>query len=153
MKIYTHCYYLHVNKSLLVKPLENVSDIRESDLALGLWFFDPNDRENCWSIAVEALASGAKKERINELAQLWELTETDALIYANFQNCLIKTEGNKKQATLKTFVNIQESPAGFGDSSLEALADLAKQLGYKPFKTWGATFASLCSARTQLDLK
>lgn len=40
--------------------------------------------------------------------------------------------------------NLQEYIVGFGDTKLEAMADLAKNLGYKPDKLgWGAKFADL----------
>ena len=41
------------------------------------------------------------------------------------------------------FKNLQESIVGFGNNTLEAMADLCKKLGYKPNKMWGASFKDL----------
>jgi hypothetical protein len=55
-------------------------------------------------------------------------------------------------ATKKDFVNLQESPIGFGDSCLEAMADLCKQLGYKPSKMWGNSFRNLLAIKSDCNL-
>lgn len=41
-------------------------------------------------------------------------------------------DGDSHYARLNDFVNLQESPAGFGDSQDEALADLVRQLSEAP---------------------
>lgn len=138
-------YYLHVNGELIYKrELDGTAaDIRESPFAIGLWPVEPSDRGGAWSILIEALSAGAKKERILELAKKWNCTNEDALIYAEHYGVSLFMDGTAFCATRKDFANLQESPAGFGDSYLEAMADLCKQLGYKPSKMWGASFPEL----------
>lgn len=137
-------YYLHKNGELIYKVgTDCVADIRESDLARGLWPVDPTNREDAWSVLVEGLASGANKDRVKELAEKWHCDDKDAIIYAGFIDCVLGQEGNQKTATRKDFQNLQLSPCGFGGTYLEAMSDLCKQLGYKPAKMWGNSFASL----------
>ena len=138
-------YYLHMNGDLIYeRDLPGMAaDIRDSDLAKALWFFDPSDRASAWQILVEARAIGANKDRIDELAQKWGCDDKDAEHYADYLNVGLQLDGNSWCATPEWFVNLQESPAGFGDTCLEAFADLAKNLGYKGGKMWYYTFKTL----------
>jgi hypothetical protein len=138
-------YYLHINGSLIYKrDLDGtVADLRESDFVRSLWPFDGQDREYAWTILVEALSIGAKPERIKELANKWDCNDVDAFVYANHVGCLLGIDGNKKFATRKDFENLQLSPAGFGDTYLEAMSNLCKELGYKSSKMWGTNFKYL----------
>jgi hypothetical protein len=138
-------YYLNVNDKLIYKRdfPGMAADIRESDLAIMLWPIDLEDRENAWQILVEALACGANLERVMELAVKWHCSDEDALIYALRVGARLFKDGDQWCATREDFVDLQESPAGFGSTALEALAGLCRSLGYKPQKMWGATFASL----------
>jgi hypothetical protein len=140
-------YYLHVNGDLIFKrDLDGTAaDIRESDFAVAMWPCDLTDRESAWRICVEASAAGANIERINELIEKWECNDEDADIYAERIGCLIRLDGDQWVATRKDFVNLQESPAGFGNTKLQAMANLAKALGYKPSKMWTRTFKDLLS--------
>jgi len=135
------CYYLHENGSLIYKPgTDCAADIRESDLARMLWFLDPADRMNAWSILVEACALGAKRERIDELAAKWFCDNDDADEFAKRAGITLSLDGNAWCATGPGFENLQESPAGFGDSKLKAMAELAKAIGYRPSKIWAKSF-------------
>jgi hypothetical protein len=136
-------YYLHVNGDLIYKrDFPGVeADIRESSFARGLWPIDPTNRENAWRICVEALAAGAKPERIRELAAKWQCDDEDAPAYAERVGCVLSVDGNAKCATRKDFDDLQSSPAGFGETYLDAMVALAKDLGYKPSKKWGPCFA------------
>ena len=138
-------YYLHTNGDLIYKRETGgtAADIRESDFAVAMWPFDPKDREMAWNIVVEGLAAGASKERVKELAVKWNCSNEDAVNYADHINAQLSMDGDQYCATRFDFVNLQESPAGFGDSAIEALAALAKELGYKPSKMWGAGFSDL----------
>lgn len=139
-------YYLHTNGSLIYKrELDGTAaDIRESDFARGLWPFDQNDREGAWRICIEGLAAGANPERVKELAKLWQCDDEDATKhYGPRVGCELYMDGNMWCATDRHFINLQESSAGFGETCLEAMAELAEELGYKPSKMWGATFADL----------
>jgi len=138
-------YYLHTNGDLIYKRElgGTAADIRESSFARGLWPFDPTNRECAWTILVEAGAAGARQARIKELAVKWQCDDKDAIIYADFLGVKLSQDGNQQCATRIDFINLQESPAGFGDTNLDAMIDLCKNLGYKPSKMWGPTFSGL----------
>lgn len=138
-------YYLHVNGSLLYKRElgSTAADIRESDFARSLWPLDPDDREGAWRILVEAAALGADTARIKELAALWQCNDSDAGKYAERVGCNLFMDGDKWCATDLHFIDLQASPAGFGDTALEAMAELCKELGFRGGKMWNATFADL----------
>lgn len=142
----TGWYYLHTNGDMIYKQdLEGTAaDIRESDFAVCLWPMDQTDRLTAWTIVVEGLAAGANKERIAVLAEKWKCDDDDADIYALHIGVRLEREGTDWMAVRLDFENLQESKSGFGNTKLEALAELAKDLGYKPSKLWGATFADLC---------
>jgi len=139
-------YYLHTNGELIYKKElgGTAADIRESDFAIGLWPFDPTVRATAWDTLVEALAAGAKKERVIELAEKWKCDDEDAQRYNELilQGRLYK-DGDQWCATQGSFVDLQESSAGFGDTCLEALAGLCKELGYKCSKMWGMKFSQM----------
>jgi hypothetical protein len=140
-------YYLHENGALLYKPGSDAcGDIRDSPFARGLWPMDPADRAGAWRIVVEAGAAGADSKRIAELAALWQCNDQDAPNYADHIGARLFMDGNAWCATRGDFENLQESPAGFGDTALEALTQLAVEIGYRPSLMWGATFANLLSA-------
>lgn len=137
-------YYLHQNGALIYKPgADSCADIRDSDLALGLWPMDPTDRAGAWRIVVEAGAAGANPERVTNLAKGWGCTDADAQHYAGHIGARLFMDGNAWCATRADFENLQESPSGFGDTALAALTALAKELGYRPSKMWGASFEQL----------
>ena len=138
-------YYLHTNGELIYKREIDgtAADIRESPFAIGLWPMDPEDRAGAWQICVEGLAAGANKERVLNLASLWECDENDAPNYASFLGCSIYMDGNKWCAVGPKFRNLQEDHAGFGNTPVEAFAELCRALGFRPSKMWGHTFKSL----------
>lgn len=138
-------YYLHTNGELIYKrELDGTAaDIRDSDFARALWPIDPANREMAWRILIEGLAAGAKPERIAALAATWGCDDKDARIHADICGVNLFMDSNKWCATAGNFVNLAESEAGFGDTCLEAMAELATELGYKPSKMWGATFQDL----------
>ncbi|MFA7667325.1 MAG: hypothetical protein WCY32_14545 [Burkholderiaceae bacterium] len=141
-------YYLHENGELIYKPHPDaVMDIRDSDLARALWPVDPSDRLGAWTILVEALAAGANLPRIKELAAKWGCDDEDAQKYASRIGCQLSMDGDQWYATRTDFISLQESPAGFGVTALEAMADLCRSLGYRPAKMWGTSFADLLTAR------
>lgn len=143
-------YYLHANGDLIYKPHPDAAaDIRDSDLARALWSVEHSDRLGAWSILVEASAAGANPVRIKELAAKWGCDDTDAAEYANRVGCKIVQDGNQWCATRQDFINLQVSPAGFGETALDAMVDLCRVLGYQPTKMWGASFADLLRAQEQ----
>lgn len=148
-------YYLHTNNELIYKrDLDGAAaDIRESTFAVALWPMDPSDRAGAWRICIEALAAGAREARVKELAAKWGCDDADALIYAKHVGAILEKDGSDWCAKRKDFVNLMESKVGFGKTCLEALAALAKDLGYSPSKMWGATFADLLKEKVAADGK
>lgn len=142
-------YYLHTNGELIYKRElgGTAADIRESPFARAMWPCDPEDREGAWRILVEALALGCSLARIRELADKWGCTDEDARVYAERVGCNLFPDGNAWCATRTDFEDLQSSPAGFGDTCLEAMAELCKELGFKGGKTWNAAFADLLSGK------
>ena len=138
-------YYLHTNGDLIYKPDSEgtAADIRDSDFARGLWPIDTTDRANAWQILVEAGASGANADRLTALANRWGCDDEDGKTYAEYVGADVRRDGNMWCATRKDFVNLQESPAGFGATIREAMSELAKTLGYRPAKMWGTSFDQL----------
>ena len=143
-------YYLHTNGEVIYKhDLDGTAaDIRESDFARGMWPLHPENREDAWTILVESLAAGANEQRIRELSEKWHCDDEDAQVYAERIGCKLFRDGDKWCANRSDFTNLQESPAGFGDTCLQAMAELAKALGYKPSKMWGAHFKDLLKCDT-----
>lgn len=146
-------YYLHTNGDLIYKRefpgIE--ADIRESSFARALWPIDTSDRESAWRVLVEALAAGANVHRIDELAEKWFCDDDDAINYIERLGLKLNRDGHAWCVTKSDFECLTTDPAGFGDTILEAMADLCKQLGYAPSKMWGATFKDLCqpASKTQ----
>lgn len=132
-------YYLHTNGDLIYKRMfdDTYEDLMDSDFVVSFWPIDPSYRGDAWNLLIEALASGANKGRVMELANKWHCTNGDAERYSKAYEVNLLMDGEVYCATKKDFVNFQESDAGFGNSYLEALADLCKNLGYRPGKGWG----------------
>lgn len=143
-------YYLHENGDLIYKKdfEGTVADIRESSFARSLWPMDPQDRAGAWNILVEASALKANPARIKELAEKWRCDDADAKHYAEHIGVdLFMENGSTWCATRKDFINLQESPAGFGDTALEAMAELCEELGYQGGKMWNTHFPDLVKVK------
>lgn len=137
-------YYLHENGDLIYKPSPDaIVDIRDSDFAVCSWPIDVSSRLSAWELLVESLALGACKDRINELADKWHCNDQDADKFASVVGVEIERDGDQWCAHKSDFINLQESPAGFGNNKLEALADLAKELGLMGGHMWRSTFSDL----------
>lgn len=146
-------YYLHTNGDLIYKRDFDgtAADIRESDFARALWPVDPADRLGAWTILVEALAAGANRGRVNELAVKWGCDDADAVQAARVWGARLFKDGDQWCATRSDFQDLTASPAGFGQTALEAFAALAKKLGYTPSKMWGASFCDLLKVSDKGD--
>ena len=70
-----HWYYLHTNGELIHKRTDPGED--RSDFVRRVWPCDLTDRANAWTILTEALALGARTERIRELAEKWSCDSKD----------------------------------------------------------------------------
>jgi len=138
-------YYLHENGQLIFKRDlgDTAADLEESDLVKAFWPINTGDRQSAWDLLVELLASGVNRERIHELSQKWGCNDNDAPTYAERVGAKLFKDGDFWCATRKDFIDLQQSPAGFGDTALEALGKLCKALGFKPHKIWGNRFTDL----------
>lgn len=147
----TAYYYLHQNADLIWKRYLDggqVADFRESPFVIQFWPFDPEDRETVWRILVEALALGAKEQRIEVLADHWACDDIDAQRYAERIGVSLTVDGDAWCAMQMGATSLQEFPAGFSNkSALHALAELCKALGYAASKTWGASFKQLVEGK------
>ncbi len=120
----TGWYYLHTNGDLIFKKFRPESD---SPFVRRVWALAAEDRACAWLICIEALALGARKSRIDELAKKWELTDEDAQEFVKHTGQFnLFRDGDAWCATFKDFANVQESQCGFGKTALEAFAELAK---------------------------
>lgn len=140
-------YYLHQNGDLIYKPSPDaIVDIRDSDFAVCSWPIDVSCRKSAWELLVEALALGADKERIDELAKKWKCNDEDADKFAEVIGIELELDGNAWCAHRKDFVDLQSSQAGFGDNKLAAMSSLAKELGLSGGHMWRSTFSDLVKA-------
>jgi hypothetical protein len=137
-------FYLHVNGDLIYKNNPDaITDIRDSDLCRSAWGWD-GQRPTAWQILVEASSLGANPDRIVKLSKDWKCDDADAVNFANRIGVALGVDGSQKTATRIDFVNLQESPCGFGQTHLLAMADLCKQLGFTGGTLlWHGTFADL----------
>jgi hypothetical protein len=60
----------------------------------------------------------------------------DCVNYINFLNARLSKDGDQWCVTRGDFVDLQVSPAGFGDTPMDALADLLKDVGFKGRGMW-----------------
>lgn len=125
-------YYLHSEtKDLICKPaicIDSDPQYFDSPFVQKVWKIDTTERFDAWHLCVEALAMGAKKERVFELKKKWGLTDEDAQKFVAHLPFTLEKDGNAWCVKdPQNFTNLQESQVGFGDTALEALADFAKQ--------------------------
>jgi hypothetical protein len=146
-------YYLHTNGELIYKRDFDgtAADLRESDFVRHFWPMDTTDRSNAWDILVEASALGANLKRIAQLEAQWQCDDEDAQHYVKYLGCRLFKDGTAWCATRKDFIDLGSSPAGFGDTALEAFADLAKHLGFHAAKMWGAKFSDLLKSEKRVE--
>ena len=131
MSAATGYYYLHQNGDMIWKPdMPGLrADLEESDLVKKFWHLDSSKRGDAWIVCIEALALGARRERVMELAAKWGLTDDDAENFFTAMSGKVGAfrDGGSWCAHFDDFTDIQESQTGFGPTILEALGELAKQ--------------------------
>jgi len=122
----TGWYYLHTNGNLIYKKDMPgiIEDFIKSDFVKRYWSVDLEKRENAWTILVEALAAGADRNRIDELANKWNCDDNDAQIFAAIR-CVMLTKKELKWNASKDRVTCT------GNTCLGAMARLAKMFGGK----------------------
>lgn len=138
-------YYLHENGDLICKSdyEEIIADFQESDFVKHFWMFDPTSRLVGWSVLVEALALSANEERVSELAEKWGCNDEDADEYTNRIGVETFLDGDSWCAVGPGFINLAESPAGFGHTKLSAISSLCKDMGFRAQKTGGESFKGI----------
>lgn len=143
-------YYLHTNGDLIFKPGTDCAvDIRDSNFARCMWPIDLHDRMTAWGVIVEGFALGANLPRVIELANKWGCTDADADVYAGRIGVVFAWTGEHWLATprkLSTRETLKGFPVGHGGSKVEAMANLAKEMGLQAGKMWRATFPDLLEA-------
>lgn len=119
-------YYLHTNGALIFKRFPFRPD-PESPFVRRIWPVCSSDRGVAWIMLIEALSLGANREIVMGLAARWGCIDEDAVEFVlRFDRLRLFKDGDQWCATYDDFVDLQESPAGFGDTALEALAALPK---------------------------
>ena len=114
-------YYLHTNGDLIYKRTQPELD---SDFVVRVWAFAP-DREIAWIILSEALALGANRTRVYELALKWGVDDEDAQNFVKHGTKNLLALSNKEGRWSAVFAD-GKSETGYGTTALDALADLAK---------------------------
>lgn len=134
-------YFLSDAGHLQYSSRINPADLRDDKDVVMFWPVS-DSRESTWEMLIQSLSCGAVKAEVIHLADKWRCNDADAAIYAERIGVVLSVDESFKMAATKSFINIQESPCGFGETYLEAMANLCAALGYKPQKLWGASFAS-----------
>ena len=127
-------YYLHTNGDLIYKPSAvGRPEVEPGGFVRKVWPIDTERRETAWLLCIEAWALGARRDRVDELAAKWGLTDEDAQAFvahatdkAGQPVFRLFLDGTHWCATFHDFVDLQASQCGFGATALEALAELAK---------------------------
>jgi hypothetical protein len=128
-------YYLHENGELIWKKFRPAQE--PGGFVRKVWPVNTAERGCAWLICIEALAMGARRERVMELAAKWGLTDDDAQEFVKHATIghatagyhpafILFRDGDRWCAGFHDFVNVQESQCGFGLTVLEAFAELAK---------------------------
>jgi len=76
-------YYLHSNVDLIGKNPAVVdpdpAGYFEGPFVMRYWLIDTEDRRTCWVMILEALAKGARLDRIRELCEKWHMDHDDSI--------------------------------------------------------------------------
>jgi len=116
--------YLHTNGDLIFQRFGPEED---SDLVRRIWPIDLKSRGHAWVLCIEALAMGAKRARVMELAEKWGISDSDAPEFAKRAHLSLSRDGNQWCAGFNHFQNVLKSQGGFGATALEAFAELARE--------------------------
>ena len=75
-------YYLHTNGDLIGKNpivVDGDASYFDSDFVQKVWLIDTEKRGDCWKLLLEALAKGARIDRVKELAEKWKMDKADSI--------------------------------------------------------------------------
>lgn len=101
------------------------------------WEYSHEDIADSWDILIEAIAVEANEKEIKMLSNAWGLDDKEAQTYAKLRKIKLFKDGNQWCATKSNFKDLQSSPSGFGDTCLDAIGELCKNLGFKVSKSKG----------------
>lgn len=157
-------FYLHPSYDLIyIADRPGVpAALQECSFAVGFWAFDGSDKDGATEMLIEALAAGANRDRIMELAQQWGHHDPiEMYIYAKsigvelfflpFDGSVnVPGYGGQYGARVLNAMHAKSKNArsvGVGSSPLDALAHLANKLGYAASKKKLHTFIELLLER------
>lgn len=133
-------YYLHSNGSLIRKAYYvnggQEDDFRRSDLVKTWWLVDSSNPLTGFEMLVQAIALARHdrptRRRALELADHWRMDDAMAgeIIDSNNLPMNIYRDGSHWCAVRRGHINLQKSPAGFGRTILEAVAELLRDCGF-----------------------
>ena len=129
-KVDGYCY-LHINGDLIYKPaiaVDDDPDYFDSSFVRKFWPITLLDRGDAYTLLLDAQAMGAKQDHIQKLKTKWNITEEDTQVYADRIGFMLSMDGDKWFARCPDFVNVQESPAGFGSTRWDALVELCREV-------------------------
>lgn len=126
--------YLHVHGTLHFKQCY-ADELLDSPFVRCYWPCD-NSRQSLWQVAIESLAMGVSRAEVLRVLESNKFEIDDCVNYINFLNARLSKDGNQWCVTRGDFVNLEVSPSGFGDTPMDALADLLKNVGFKGRGMW-----------------
>jgi len=75
-------YYLHTNGNLIYRNpavVDSDPDYFDSPFVKKVWKINAENREDAWTMILEALVLGARIESVQNLAGIWKLTFEDSI--------------------------------------------------------------------------
>lgn len=124
----TGWYYLHTNGDLIFKRWE--PEVEPGGFVRKVWPVNTGYRADAWTVAIEALALGARRDRIDGLVKAWGLTNVDGRVYADRAGFTLDyDEDSSRWRAYNRDIHTGPDRVGSGATVLESLADLAR-LGF-----------------------
>lgn len=120
-------YYLHENGDLIHKSKHfDPYDFEESPFCRKWWKIDLTNRADAYNFLIAATILKANPKRIADLKTHWGIVDDDCIIYLSRVGLQWEMDGDKVCVHAPDFTNLQESPAGFGDTMFEATVEFYK---------------------------
>jgi hypothetical protein len=116
-------YYLHENGDLIFKYEK--PEVEAGGFVKHVWDVDPEDRGGAYTILLEAIALGAKLERVEELAKKWGMTDDDCLIGAAYFGMLLMKDG--KRWAVRYADSQDRFGIANGETAFSAMCELARR--------------------------
>jgi len=94
-------------------------------------------------VVIESLAMGVSMAHVMEVLEDNHIDADDCVNYINYLGAKLSKDGNEWCVTRGDFINLQESPSGFGNTPMDALTNLLNNSGFKHRHVWGDDINSL----------